>query len=192
MTIKEIMNLSTDQFNKLTKSELRKATNQLVSAANKRIRRFEQADQKSPALSHVMEHGGRFSTRGKSFNQVRSEYARARRFLESETGNIRGARRVETRVISGLHNAGVDISPDQYNQFWSAYEKLKELNPEVADKRFKYMAMKELSNRIEGDIDPGTIARTITSDFNQIYEKQEQLSQDIANVSEFFETDENI
>lgn len=192
MTIKEIMSMTPAQFNKLTEPELRKVTTQLVSAANKRVRRFEESGQRSPALSHVMEHGGRFSTKDKTFNQIRAEYARTRRFLESETGNIRGARRVENRVISGLRGAGVDISPDQYNSFWAAYEKLKEVSPEVAEKRFKYMAMRELSDRIEDGRDPEAIARTIAQDFNQIYERQEQIAQDIANVSDFFETDENL
>lgn len=192
MKIKDIMAFTPDQFNKLTDAELRKVTSSLISAANKRVRRLENAGQQSPALSHVMQHGGRFSIKGKTFNQVRAEYARTRKFLESETGNLRGARRVENRVISGLNNAGVNINSEQYNEFWKAYEKLKDLSPEVANTRFKYMAMKELSNRMESGKSPEEIAEAITKDFSRIYEEEEQLTQDLANVSEFFETDENI
>lgn len=189
MGIKDILSMGLKEFNKLTSSDLRSLTTKLVSAANKRVKRFELSGEKSPALSRV-EQEGKFSIRGKNFNEVRSEFARAKRFLESETGNLRGARRIRTRVTENLAKSGVDISPDQYNRFFDAYEKLKQMSPEVADRRFKYMAMREISNRIEGNEDPATIARQLTTEFNNIYEQQEMEEQELNNVSEFFETEE--
>lgn len=188
MGIKDILSMGLNEFNKLKESQLRSLTNKLVSAANKRVRRFEAAGEKSPALSKV-EREGIFSTRNKSFNELRQEFARTRRFLQSETGNLRGARRVQNQVINNLNRSGVSITRDQYNAFFDAYEKLKQQNPEVAERRFKYMAMKEISDRINDDTDPAAIAEALANDFNSIYEATEEQEQDAYAISEFFETD---
>lgn len=188
MGIKDILSMGLNEFNKLKESQLRSLTNKLVSAANKRVRRFEAAGEKSPALSKV-EQEGIFSTRNKSFNELRLEFARTRRFLQSETGNLRGARRVQNQVINNLNRSGVSITRDQYNAFFDAYEKLKQQNPEVAERRFKYMAMKEISDRINDDTDPAAIAEALANDFNSIYEATEEQEQDEYAISEFFETD---
>lgn len=188
MGIKDILSMGLNEFNKLKESQLRSLTNKLVSAANKRVRRFEAAGEKSPALSKV-EQEGIFSTRNKSFNELRQEFARTRRFLQSETGNLRGAKRVQNQVINNLNRSGVSITRDQYNAFFDAYEKLKQQNPEVAERRFKYMAMKEISDRINDDTDPAAIAEALANDFNSIYEATEEQEQDEYAISEFFETD---
>lgn len=190
MGIKDILSMGLNEFNKLKENQLRSLTNKLVSAANKRVRRFHAAGQKSPALSKV-EQEGKFSTRNKSFNELRQEFARTRRFLQSETGNIRGAKRVQNQVINNLNRSGVSITRDQYNIFFDAYEKLKQQNPEVAERRFKYMAMKEISARIIDDTDPAAIAEALANDFNSIYEATEEEEQDAYAISEFFETDED-
>ena len=188
MGIKDILSMGLNEFNKLKESQLRSLTNKLVSAANKRVRRFQAAGEKSPALSKV-EQEGIFSTRNKSFNELRQEFARTRRFLQSETGNLRGAKRVQNQVINNLNRSGVSITRDQYNAFFDAYEKLKQQNPEVAERRFKYMAMKEISDRINDDTDPAAIAEALANDFNSIYEVTEEQEQDEYAISEFFETD---
>lgn len=188
MGIKDILSMGLNEFNKLKESQLRSLTNKLVSAANKRVRRFEAAGEKSPALSKV-EQEGRFSTRNKTFNELRQEFARTRRFLQSETGNLRGAKRVQNQVINNLNRSGVNITRDQYNAFFDAYEKLKQQNPEVAERRFKYMAMKEISDRINDDADPAAVAEALVNDFNSIYEATEEQEQDAYAISEFFETD---
>lgn len=188
MGIKDILSMGLNEFNKLKESQLRSLTNKLVSAANKRVRRFQAAGEKSPALSKV-EQEGIFSTRNKSFNELRQEFARTRRFLQSETGNLRGAKRVQNQVINNLNRSGVNITRDQYNAFFDAYEKLKQQNPEVAERRFKYMAMKEISDRINDDTDPAAIAEALANDFNSIYEATEEQEQDEYAISEFFETD---
>ena len=190
MGIKDILSMGLNEFNKLKENQLRSLTNKLVSAANKRVRRFQAAGQKSPALSKV-EQEGIFSTRNKSFNELRQEFARTRRFLQSETGNIRGAKRVQNQVINNLNRSGVSITRDQYDAFFDAYEKLKQQNPEVAERRFKYMAMKEISDRINDDTDPAAIAEALANDFNSIYEATEEEEQDAYAISEFFETDED-
>lgn len=191
MNVKDILNMGLNEFNKLKADALRKVTNSLVSAANKRVRRFEAAGEKSPALSQV-ENEGRFSTANKSLNELRQEFARARRFMTAETGNLRGARKVRNKVVNNLSRAGVNISQDQYNNFFEAYEKLKQKDPAVAESKFKYLAMREISNRIDDEMDPEEVAEALARDFNSIYENAENEEQEYANISDFFETDEDL
>ena len=74
-------------------SDLRKETSRLASMANKRITRLERNDLKSsPAYKNYIADGrGRFGVAGKTYNQVQSELARLRKFINSETSTVRGA-----------------------------------------------------------------------------------------------------
>ena len=94
LTIENILSMDIDKFNKLKEPDLKKIVGRLVSAANKRIRRMESAGIESPALSGVKRSGGTFSVKDKNLDQLRSEYARAKRFLTSKTSTIKGAKKV--------------------------------------------------------------------------------------------------
>ena len=109
----DILNIDLDTFNKLSESELRAITSRLVSASNKRIRRLEKHDINSPALQGLGKQKT-FSTKlpkdtakQQRVNQLRSEFARSRSFLTSETSTISGykafAKRTRKRIASELH-----------------------------------------------------------------------------------------
>lgn len=69
----------------------RKEASRLVSLANKRIQRLENNGLKdSPAYKKYLETGGKFSVKGKSYNQLQSEVSRLRNFIDSETSTVRG------------------------------------------------------------------------------------------------------
>ena len=72
--------------------EYRNEANRLVSLANKRIRRLEKNGlQSSPAYQAYLANGGKpFSTKGKDYNQLQSEVARLKRFIDSETSTVKG------------------------------------------------------------------------------------------------------
>lgn len=72
--------------------EYRNEANRLVSLANKRIRRLEKNGlQSSPAYQAYLANGGKpFSTKGKDYNQLQSEVARLKRFIDSETSTVTG------------------------------------------------------------------------------------------------------
>lgn len=99
LKITDIMNIDLDTFNRLNESELRALTSRLVSAGNKRIRRLENKNINSPAL-YGLGKEKTFSTKLSSevskqqrINKLRSEFARARSFLSSETSTITGWKR---------------------------------------------------------------------------------------------------
>lgn len=72
--------------------EIRAEASRLASIANKRIQRLEKAGlESSPAYQKWIDEGGqKFSVRGKTINEVQSELARLRRFIDAKTSTIRG------------------------------------------------------------------------------------------------------
>lgn len=76
----------------LNEKEFRKEVTKIVSVANKRIERLEKANLKdSPAYQKWLNDGGvKFGVKGKTHNQLQSEVARLRKFMESETSTVRG------------------------------------------------------------------------------------------------------
>ena len=102
MKVKEILNLSDVQINKMTRKELAQVTSILASAANKRIARIEKAGVTSPAVSNVKSHEGRFSVKGKNTNQLRGEFARARNFMNNVTSTVKGAKSSARQIEKNL------------------------------------------------------------------------------------------
>lgn len=66
-----------------------------VSLANKRIARLEKAGlTESPAYKRLMQEGGKFGIKGKTYREVQSEVKRLDRFIESTTSTVRGTTKV--------------------------------------------------------------------------------------------------
>lgn len=70
----------------------RTEASRLASMANKRVKRLETKNlTDSPAYKKYIDEGGvKFSVAGKSHNELQSEVARMRRFVNSKTSTIRG------------------------------------------------------------------------------------------------------
>ena len=188
MSVQDILNMDINTFNKLNTSDLRKVVGRLVSAGNKRLRSFERAGESSPATRYVAKSGGVFSTRGKDLNALRSEYTRAKNFMQSKTGTRKGWKQVKKEKISGLKKHGVEMTESQFDEVWTAYEDLKELSPEVANRGLKYSVLKEVAD-IATDTDKSAdeIATALHKNLSQIYEEQVGLNNGIDGVSGFFE-----
>ena len=102
MKVKDILQLSDVQINRMSRRELSQVTSILSSAANKRIARIEKANVTSPAVQNVMRHEGKFSVKGKNTNQLRSEFARARNFMQNTTSTLRGAKASARQIEKNL------------------------------------------------------------------------------------------
>lgn len=188
MTVQDILNMDIDTFNKLNTSDLRKVVGRLVSAGNKRLRSFERAGESSPATRHVAKSGGAFSTKGKDLNALRSEYTRAKNFMQAKSGTRRGWTKTKRETIEGLSKHGVEMSEKQFDKVWKAYEDLKELSPEVANRGLKYSVLKDVANMaIDENKTADEIAVALHENLSQIYEEQARLDYDVDGVSGFFE-----
>ena len=187
-SVHDILNMDNETFNKLSTSDMRKVVGRLVSAGNKRLRSFERAGEKSPATRYVAKSGGSFSTKGKDLNALRSEYTRAKNFLQSKTGTRKGWKQVKKETISELKKHGVQMTEKQFDKVWKAYEDLKELSPEVANRGLKYSVLKEVADMAtDENKSADEIAMALNENLTQIYEQQVGLENGADGVSGFFE-----
>lgn len=188
MSVQDILNMDIETFNKLNKTDLQKVVGRLVSAGNKRLRSFERAGESSPATQHVQKSGGKFSTKGKDLNALRAEYTRAKNFMQSKTGTRKGWKQVKKETIQGLKKQGVNMTESQFDDVWKAYEELKELSPEVANRGMKYAVLKDVADMVtDTDKSADEIAVAMHDNLSHIYEEQAGLSNGIDGVSGFFE-----
>lgn len=109
--------------------QLKSEANKLVSMANKRLRRLEKNGlTNTPAYQAYIKNGGQyFSVKGKDYNQLQSELARLRNFIDSQTSTVTG---VNNYLKEMAKNTGIK------------YKNLSELRKK-ADSFF------ELSSKIE-------------------------------------------
>lgn len=188
MSVQDILNMDIETFNKLNKSDLRKVVGRLVSAGNKRLRSFERAGESSPATRHVEKSGGAFSTKGKDLNALRAEYTRAKNFMQAKTGTRKGWGQVKKETIQGLRKHGVEMTESQFNDVWTAYEDLKEISPEVANRGLKYSVLKDVADMVtDTDKSAEEIATALHENLSEIYEEQAVLNNGVDGVSGFFE-----
>ena len=89
--------------------ENRKRISRLVSLANKRLKRLENAGlNDSPAYQKWVEAGAeKFSVKGKDHNELQRELSRLKNFIESETSTVRGVNNVLKQMAQ---NTGIEYS----------------------------------------------------------------------------------
>ena len=89
--------------------ENRKKISRLVSLANKRLKRLENAGlTDSPAYQKWVEAGSeKFSVKGKDHNDLQRELSRLKNFIESETSTVRGVNNVLKQMAQ---NTGIEYS----------------------------------------------------------------------------------
>lgn len=158
---KQALNLTGVELRKMNRSELSKIVSTLASAGNKRIVRLEKAGQ--PITQTVR----KFSVAGKTKNELMKEFTRVKNFMQSETQSLRGQKDIARRVSRTLAERTMGKSADSLERgenitykkimhaykdmlsgsyrgtsnkttFWRAYERLKERNPIIAQKGYKY------------------------------------------------------
>lgn len=187
LSVQDIINMDINKFNSLNKSDLQKVVGRLVSAGNKRLRSFERAGESSPATRHVSRSGGMFSTKGKDINELRAEFARAKNFMTAKTGTRAGWKKVKRETIQSLKDRGINLSEKQFNDFWNAYEDLKEMNPSVANKGLKYNVLQDIADMVTDDtLTADEIALKLNNEISRIYEENEGLNDGFNGVSGFF------
>lgn len=191
MSVNDILNMDLKTFNQLDLGSMKAIMTRLNSAANKRIARLEKAGETSPALSSVQRSGGKFSVADKNLNQLRAEYARARNFMEMKTSSLSGLEKVEKETVSALQQQGVDVERKDLDNIFSVYEKLKEIDPSIANRRLKYEVLEEIA-KLDADMSIDEKVDVMQSKLVGIYEEQAELEEEYAGFSDFFEIEEDI
>lgn len=191
LSSQDILNLDYDVFISLDAKDLAKVTSRLVSSANKRIRRMEEKGLESPAYQNMKRSGGNFSVAGKDLNQLRSEYMRVKNFMNSRTSSLKGWSEVKRDTVRDLKAKGVEVDKKNLDTVLRAYEELRKMDPNIADKNFKYRYMGKIAEHIKAGVSIQDAVQKTMSKLDQIYEEQEMLTHE-QGVSGFFEGGENL
>lgn len=132
-SIDEIMQLTLPELRQLTKTELAHMATQLNSAANKRIRRIEQAKQYSPAVASLRAKDKQLKTsRTASKSQQIAAIRKATEFLQQKTSTVSGAKKYEQKIsvaMTGKPGTLAKMSDAKKKRFWKHYRKLEAANP---------------------------------------------------------------
>lgn len=184
---KDIYNMSSAEFSRLDKDTLKIAIQRLARQANKRIRSFDDWGMTSPATKWVERTGGKFTVRGKTFSQLRSEFARVRDFLSAETSTIKGFNELKHQVTTTLKREhDIELDEDDYEKVWKAYDIISENDPDFKTSEYKYRLIETLEQYVYDRRMTGkSIARRLLSDVNKL-EKLKKVKSDVNGISGLF------
>ena len=196
LKITDIMNMSWDDLNSLSGADLRKITGRLVSASNKRIRRLEQTSRgkSSFAYQKVEERGRKFSTRGLNTNQVRTEFANARRFLKMKTSTVKGWNEyrssVEERLTKTLDVDELGWSEKTESKFWKVYRRFEEQHGGKFKKGDSDQIQQMLTEMFESSDKRRSVdyfTERIDELYSDYYEQEQEEHEDVSDVFSFGE-----
>ena len=163
MTVEEILNLGDDQIRSLSQRDISHALRTVSLTANKRVNRLmdnavkrggQYVEKKSgkkaialDALNKLAEESGgniKFSTKGKTRNQMIAELGRARSFMKMKTSTVSGAEKVrKMREARTLGQTREDVMKKAAKEYKKEYKKRTGKNPtkkqikKVQEKAFK-------------------------------------------------------
>lgn len=189
LSIDDILNMDIVDFNRLSEKDLKLVVGRMVSAVNKRLRRFAKKGISTPATRALMKSGGVLSVKGKNANQLRKEYARARNFLNMETSTQKGYKKVQEKITDTLKQRGVDIEPDELDELFEVWNDLIEIDPSISLSKDKYILMQDIAN-MPDNIDVSQKLEKAKERYTEIYEQQqEEFGKEVTlyGVSGFFE-----
>ena len=188
MTVQDILTMDNRTFNSLKEADLRKVVGRLVSAGNKRMRTFEKKGATSPAVSAASKSGGKFSTKGKSFGELRSEYLRAKQFLQAKTSTVAGWNRTKKELAEKMQAAGADVTPGQLDDVLKTYDRLKQIDPTVESKGMKYRLISDIA-QLDESMPIDEKMNQMLQRIDEIYEEEAESYYEAGGVSEFFNLD---
>ena len=98
---------------RMTESTLRQIVTRLASAANKRLKRAEQANLDSPAVKEALESGGKFTAKGKGLEGLKAEFVRLKTFLQYKTSTIKGWQAEQRFAMAESRRRGIFSDNDK-------------------------------------------------------------------------------
>lgn len=173
-----------DELASLNVRDLREVVARMADTANKRLSRL--SGQTTPATMQAERGGGRFSTRGKSLNQLRTEYTRARAFLNAQTSTITGVREWKSNVNKALEESGIRLNEDEETQFWDIYKRIYHNHSVVDEKMYKYEVWRSVIQKMKKGTSADEIVKKIGVTLNDIYNAEQKKRS--SGVSDFFGT----
>ncbi|MEE6207162.1 MAG: hypothetical protein VZR95_03815 [Alphaproteobacteria bacterium] len=181
-TVQNILDTPLFDLKKMTDSELRTVVGRLVSAGNKRLRRYESKKGELPNAGRQGTYEERkFSTQGKDRTELMEEFKRAKNFFGAETSSLTGEKNVKTKSQKALNeNFGISVSDEDYDTYWKAFDRLKELHPEIDERNYKYTILSHMDKMIEKRKGKPyksykTFVRAIEKKLDDLYKENQRL-----------------
>ena len=174
MKTKDIINMDTSAVMKLTKPELKKMLQQVNNVANIRLKKLENLSIEAPSIAGGLD---KFSTRGKSLNELRAEYVRVVDFMKGKTSTIPGfkAYREEMNILTGgAMRADISTSSEEAEKetkMWNLFNRLKEVHP---GKMMTIGSDPELFKKLKEEVDDNPSA-----DMDELVAKTEDVLEDL-------------
>lgn len=194
MSVKSMINIDIEKFNKLKADELRDMIRKMSIVSERRIKTLEKNELYTPAYYSFMNGEVDLTSKNPStsidtmtIQELRSEFRRQKNFLKAETSTVKGYKEYRRDVIRKMKEEGIKITQKKYDKFFTAYERLRELDSSIAERGYRYSVFKTLSSYIidkKYDIDEAVIK--IYEELENIYEKQAEIdaSDEFLEVSE--------
>ncbi len=107
----EIISGISRNIGRVTEKTLRQAVGRLASTMNKRLDRAAKRGESSPALDEVARSGGRFSSKGKTLEGLKSEFIRLKNFFRDPTSTKAGWEKVQRDATVEAVRRGVIKPP---------------------------------------------------------------------------------
>ena len=177
-----ILNMSTSDFQDMTVSAKRKILSTLVSAGNKRLRRFDAKNESSPAVSELRRSGPDYlSTKGKNETQLVEEFERAVKFMKQKSSTVSGYNQIVKKIKEGLIKKNVikKRTPiKQVKKLLSEFSRLLEVNPDAIKQAYRYESMRKIMMQME---DENTI-----SDLSDVFQRiNEDIKKSESNIHDY-------
>lgn len=197
LKISDILNMSWDDLNSLSGKDLKAVTSRLVSASNKRIKRLQKSPHGTSSFAYqtVEERGRKFSVRGLTTNEVRTEFANARRFLNMKTSTVKGWKEyredMNERLTKTLNVEELEWSETTESKFWKVYRRFEETHGGKFKKGDSDRIQQMLTEMFESS-DKRRSADYFTKRVDELWEEYyEEEQEDSESVGDFFDVGEN-
>lgn len=150
---------------------LKKETSRLASMANKRLARLESNNlTMMPSYMSWQANGAiRFSVKGKTYNQLQSEYWRVKHFLDERTSTVRQANAFLKEMADniGLHYGSLEELKNASAMFFELASKIEQYNRTI-DSSVRAMDYQRIWSEIHNYIRDDDISLADATDSNEL------------------------
>lgn len=189
MKINDLLNMTSETFNKMGYKELSKTLNYMVKVANERIRRLFYNKIENQATRELDRMGIKkdFSVkRNATLNEKRNLFMKVKSFLDLKTSTITGQQQHDKAVEQGFKKVGIDISKiKDRKKFFEIFEKYAEerklVNAEMRYTVFETIAenfnetkkeYKFEDDEDDEDTDEERILKLLRKNYDRLYRKR--------------------
>lgn len=140
LTKDEALNLTQEDLLSADRGELSSYVRVLADVANKRIKRLEESGLYKISQTYQNLSAEKFTTKGKTEQQLRNEYMRARQFLGNKSSTVGGVRKIKADLEKNLFEVVLESTSRKLRK------EGKELSKSDIQKAMKKLTVDEVSN----------------------------------------------